>query len=139
MRRIVLISCVSEKIDQKAQAQNLYVSDLFKKSLTYARSLQPDYIFILSAEYGLVELDREIEPYNKTLKKMPKIEIEHWAELVLSKLEKYTDINTDEFIFLAGEIYRKYLISHIKNYKIPMLGLGIGKQLKWLKEKNENK
>ena len=41
-------------------------------------------------------------------------------------------LNKDEFVFLAGNNYRKFLLPHIKNYKIPMLGLGIGKQLKWL-------
>jgi hypothetical protein len=48
---------------------------------------------------------------------------------------KVVDLNTDEFVFLAGNNYRKYLLPSINNYKIPMLGLSIGKQLKWLTEK----
>ena len=39
----------------------------------------------------------------------------------------------DEFVFLAGDRYRKNLVPHMKNYSVPMKGLGIGKQLKYLK------
>ena len=61
-------------------------------------------------------------------------EIKKWADKVLEILKKQTDLERDEFVFLAGEKYRKYLIPEIKNYKIPLQGLGIGKQLKFLKE-----
>lgn len=43
------------------------------------------------------------------------------------------NFENDEVIFLAGEKYRKYLINQICNYKIPMKGLTIGKQLQFLK------
>jgi len=139
MATIVLISCVSKKLSKKAKARDLYTSPLFKYNLKYALSLSPDKIFILSAKYGLLDLDEEVEPYNKTLNKMKSKEIEKWAEDVLNQLKKVSNLDEDEFIFLAGENYRKFLISHIKNYKIPMKGLCIGKQLKWLKEKSEEK
>lgn len=135
MRKIVLISCVSKKLNKKSKAKDLYISPLFKYNLKYAQSLNPDKIFILSAEYGLLNLDEEIMPYDKTLNKMSDKEIKEWSNNVLSKLNKLTDLNEDEIIFLAGERYRKHLILHIKNYKIPLQGLGIGKQLKYLKEK----
>jgi len=135
MAKIVLISCVSKKLHHKSKAQDLYVSPLFQKNLRYAKSLNPDKIFILSAEYGLLDLNREIEPYDKTLNKMSSNEIKEWANSVLNQLQKVSDLDKDEFVFLAGNNYRKFLLPHIKNYKIPMLGLGIGKQLKWLTEK----
>ena len=31
-----------------------------------------------------------------------------------------------------------FLIAHLKNYEIPLQGLGIGKQLKWLTETGIN-
>lgn len=138
MAKIVLISCVSKKRNHKSSAQDLYVSPLFRKNLQYAKTLNPDDIFILSAEYGLLRLDEEIEPYDKTLNKMRSNEIKEWANSVLNQLKKSTDVDNDEFIFLAGNNYRKFLLQHIRNYKIPMLGLGIGKQLKWLTEKIKN-
>ncbi len=135
MKKIILISCASKKINKKIKAQDLYISALFQKNLQYAKSLNPDKIFILSAKYGLLKLDKEVEPYDKTLNKMRSYEIKEWANSVLSQLQKVVDLNKDEFVFLAGDNYRKFLLPSINNYKIPMLGLGIGKQLKWLKEK----
>ena len=41
----------------------------------------------------------------------------------------------DEFIFLAGEKYRRYIIPAIKHFQAPLQGLGIGKQLAFLKNK----
>ena len=138
MAKIVLISCVSKKLHHKSKAQDLYVSPLFQKNLKYANSLNPDKIFILSAKYGLLRLNKEIEPYDKTLNKMHSNEIKEWANYVLNQMRKSTDIENDEFIFLAGNNYRKFLLPHLKHYKIPMLGLSIGKQLKWLSKRIKN-
>ena len=92
-------------------------------------------IFILSAKYGLVDLNEEIKPYDKTLNNMNSKEIKEWANKVVNQLNKITNLENDEFIFLAGDKYRKYLTHNLKNYKIPLKGLGIGKQLQYLKEK----
>jgi len=138
MAKVVLISCVSKKLHHRSKAQDLYVSPLFKKNLRYAKSLNADDIFVLSAEYGLLRLDEEIEPYDKTLNKMRSAEIKEWASSVLNQLEKLVDLENDEFVFLAGNNYRKFLLPHIKHYEIPMKGLGIGKQLQWLSGRNKN-
>jgi len=134
MVKIVLISCVSKKQAHKSKAKDLYISPLFKYNLKFAKSFSPDKIFILSAKYGLLDLDKEIGPYNQTLNKMSQAEIKDWSKQILSDLRKEANLEKDEFIFLAGERYRKYLLPEIKNYKLPLKGLGIGKQLKFLKE-----
>ena len=64
-------------------------------------------------------------------------EIKAWSAHVLEQLKVKNDITTDEFIFLAGTNYRKYLLPHISNYQIPMEGLQIGKQLQWLTKKTQ--
>jgi hypothetical protein len=138
MEKIVLISCVSKKLPYKAKAKDLYVSTLFKYNLKYAKSLNPDKIFVLSAKYSLVDLEREIEPYNKTLNNMSSKEIRKWADCVIGHIKKEADLKEDEFIFLAGEKYRKYLLFHILNYQIPLKGLKIGEQLQYLKMKCSN-
>jgi len=138
MNQIVLISCVSKKLENKSKAKDLYLSSLFTKSLKYATSIKPDNIFILSAKYGLVGLNQEIEPYDITLNKMYPNEIKDWAKIVLNQLNKSTDLKIDEFIFLAGNNYRKHLLPEITNYKIPMEGLRIGEQLRWLTKKNKS-
>lgn len=114
MVKAVLISCVSSKLDHRAKAKDLYVSPLFKYNLKYAYALNSDMIFILSAKYGLVDLEEELDPYNQTLNDMKSAQIKLWAERVISNLKKEVNINNDEIIFLAGERYRKYLIPHIK-------------------------
>ncbi len=136
MKNIVLISCVSKKLDRKSTAENIYSSSLFKKNLTYAKSLKPNRIFILSAKHGLLKLTDEIEPYNKTLNEMRSNEIKEWSKEVINQLKSVTDLKNDEFTFLAGEKYRKYLLPELSRVKIPMKGLKIGEQLQWLTKQN---
>ncbi len=134
MRTIVLISCVSKKQPHKLKAKDLYISPLFRKNLAYARKLKPDAIYILSAKYGLLDLETEIEPYDLTLNNMPATEIKVWAGKVIKQLSEQTDVQQDHFVFLAGTKYRKYLTHHISSYEVPMEGMPIGKQLQYLSE-----
>ncbi len=138
MAKIVLISCASKKLAYSARAKDLYISTLFKLNLRYARKLKPQNIFILSAKYGLLGLDTVIAPYDKSLNKMSTLEVSGWAEKVIIQLSQYADTAADNIVFLAGEKYRKYLIQYINHYSVPMQGLGIGKQLRYLKERVDN-
>lgn len=133
MRQIVLISCVSKKLEKPAKVRDLYVSPLFKLNLAYAQSLKPDAIYILSAKYGLVPLTRALSPYNETLntKRVPEIRI--WAEKALSQLRRVADLKNDEFIFLAGERYRRFIVPNMRHARVPLKGLGLGRQLQFLK------
>lgn len=133
-KRIVLISCVSQKLPYRAKARDLYTSTLFKLNLQYAEKLAPDEIFILSAKHGLLSLEQEIEPYEQTLNNMRSSEVKAWAYNVFEQIKSVCSIDDSEFTILAGEKYRKHLLPHIKNYKIPLKGLRIGEQLKKLKE-----
>ena len=92
---IALISCVSKKLSHKAKARYLYTSPLFRLNFKFAESLKPDKIFILSAKYGLIGLDEEIEPYDKTLNMMSSDEIKKWAKNVLNQLGKITDLDNE--------------------------------------------
>jgi cytoplasmic iron level regulating protein YaaA (DUF328/UPF0246 family) len=132
MKKIILISCVSQKRSYQSKAKDLYISALFKKNLAYARRMNPDAIYILSAKYGLIDLDAEIEPYNLTLNTMSTGEIRSWADMVQQQLRQVADLQDDHFIFLAGMKYRKYLLPYLKSYQIPLEGLTIGKQLQAL-------
>jgi hypothetical protein len=138
MKKIILISCVSKKRPIKSKAQDLYISPLFKKNLQYALKQKPDQIFILSAKYGLISLDEEIEPYDLTLNNMSAKEIKNWAKRVLSDLANQADLQQDSFIFLAGAKYRKYLVSHLTHFEVPFAGLPIGKQLQQLTVQGTN-
>ncbi len=132
MGKIVLISCVKSKRARRNKASELFTSALFTKSLAYAKKLEPDAIYILSTEYGVLALDDEIEPYDNTLNGMGVADKRAWANKVLPQLKQKTDINKDEFTFLAGNNYRVYLMPHIKHCHVPMEGLRRGEQLAWL-------
>jgi hypothetical protein len=133
-KRIVLISCVSQKLPHCAKVRNLYTSALFKLSLKYAEKLAPDEIFVLSAKHGLLKLEQEIEPYEQTLSNMCSKEIKVWANHVIAQISDVCSLEDSEFTFLAGDKYRKYLLTHIGNYELPLKGLRIGEQLQKLKE-----
>ncbi|WP_296184827.1 DUF6884 domain-containing protein [uncultured Neisseria sp.] len=101
--------------------------------MQYAKEvIRADKIFILSALHGLLNLSDEVEPYNLTLNDMAVAKRKAWAEEVLKSLRENADIEKDEFVFLAGERYRQFLMPFLKNYSIPMQGLKIGMQLQWL-------
>ncbi len=102
MANIVLISCISKKLDHSAKAKDMYTSSLFKYSLKYAQKLNSDKIFILPAKYHLLYLDTGIGPYNVTLNKMPVKERKLWAEEIIRELSENADLENDKFIILAG-------------------------------------
>lgn len=138
-KQIVLISCVSKKQSQKCMAKDLYISSLFKKSWAYANKLNPDAIYILSAEHHLLHPQTPIEPYEKTLNKCKVAERKTWTEEVLKQMKaEGLDVENDKFIILAGKKYYQYLIDNkngIKNYTLPLQGKGgIGCILKYLTE-----
>jgi hypothetical protein len=134
MKKIVLIACSKSKKIKSSPAKNLYTSTLFKYSFQYASLLQPDEIFILSAKYGLLELDRIIDPYEITLGEFSVDKRKHWANIVIAELAKVADLRFDNFILLAGINYCQYLLPYLENYSRPMEGLSIGRQLQYLKK-----
>lgn len=133
MKTVVLIACAASKTPYAAPAQELYCSTLFKNGLEYAKLLKPNDIFILSARHHLVELDDVLNPYNFTLNDMKSKDIQVWADNVLEQItSKCYDLDNTQFIFLAGDKYRKFLVPKMPHHSVPMKGLGIGYQLQWL-------
>lgn len=134
MKTIVLISCVSKKLSVSAKAKELYKSALFNKSLEYAKNLNPDEIYILSAKYHLVKLDDVIEPYDLTLNKLKKEEKRKWGEEVIQQLEKVADLKQDKFIILAGKNYIEPIKHYLTYVVLPLAGMKIGERLQYLDE-----
>lgn len=132
MKKIILISCVSKKGSKKTKAKDLYESPLFLKSLAYGQKLNPDRIFILSAQHHLLDLDTEIEPYNLTLNKMSKADRTTWGDKVIEQLKKVADIKNDKFIILAGQNYLTPIQNSLTNIETPLNRKKIGKRLQFL-------
>jgi hypothetical protein len=148
MKKIVLISCVSRKGKTKVKAKDLYKGALFSNSLAYAQALDPDKIFILSALHHLLDLDKEIDPYDVTLsyvspadrKKKPNLKIltnaeaNHWATKVIKQLKTVADIKNDRFIVLAGKSYIEPIQNSLTHIEEPLNGLTQGRRLVKLKQ-----
>ena len=132
MKKIVLLSCVSKKGNQKTKAKDLYESSLFTKCLAYGQKLKPDDIYILSAKHHLLDLDTEIEPYNLTLNKMSKSDRTNWGKKVIEQLQKVADIEKDKFIILAGQNYLTPIQNSLTNIETPLNGQKIGERLRFL-------
>jgi hypothetical protein len=151
MKKIVLIACVSQKGDKKAKAKDLYKSQLFNSSLAYAYKLNPHKIFILSALHNLLDLEKEIEPYNVTLSNVPKdkrksglkilnsTEKKEWGEKVIEQLTGQADLKNDNFIILAGLEYIKPIIAAISHLTNPLKGLRQGERVKFLNDNSMEK
>jgi cytoplasmic iron level regulating protein YaaA (DUF328/UPF0246 family) len=130
---IVFLSCVKSKANNPCEAQKMYTSDLFKKSLHYAKSLKPSKIYILSAKYGLLELADVISPYEQTLNAMTEKERKIWAYKVIKQCEQKGIDFAEKTVFLCGNNYRKYVMQKFKNATAPLSKLGIGQQLQFYK------
>jgi pantothenate kinase-related protein Tda10 len=136
MATIVLLSCTKSKLDHKTPAQELYSpSPTFQKTLAYGKSLKPNAMYILSAKHHLVPLNKELAPYDLTLKDMPKDEKEKWGEEVMRQMKsRNIDPNKNKFIFLTGTEYMKPLLQYIpeSNIETPLEGKRMGERMKWL-------
>jgi hypothetical protein len=51
------------------------------------------------------------------------------------QLEEKCDMKKDTVIFLAGNNYRKFILPSCRYAEVPMKGLGLGRQLQFLKRK----
>ncbi|MFE9809231.1 DUF6884 domain-containing protein [Streptomyces sp. NPDC005227] len=61
---LVVIPCGSRKLGRRAPAGDLYVGSYHRACRRAAEALEPGRLLILSARYGLLDLDDVIEPYD---------------------------------------------------------------------------
>ena len=130
----VLISCSKSKLPTKAPARELYKGDLFQKAVAWAERHQHPW-FIVSALYGLVTPDQELNPYDFTLKQLRSREREAWGQRAISELYKHAATGSHAFLIMP-ELYRRNiqtaLLQHGITYENPVEGLRIGQQKSWL-------
>jgi hypothetical protein len=149
---IYLVACAETKVPRPHKAKDLYISPLFKGSRAYVErriaATGGDW-FVLSALHGLLDPESVTRPYNNTLVGANKGRRERWARQVVTDIGVHYGLQTrwagkpplvwtqTHFVFLAGEVYREFLIPLLEaegaTTCVPMQGLGIGKQLQYLK------
>lgn len=137
-KKIVLVSCTSdkEKSNKPIPARDLYgKSSRFEKKIKYAESLQPDMILILSGKHGVVELNQPLDYYDHYLGDESRAYQKEWANRVLDQLEDNgCDLKNDVFIILASELYYHDLIPYMSKYELPMKGVNMYEDQKWLND-----
>jgi 5'-3' exonuclease len=133
-KRVCLVSCSADKTEFEANAEDLYISALFKKSRAWAE-LAGEPWYILSAKYGMVSPDTSLRPYDTSLKNVSPQERERWGDQVMSQLGKVAS-PPDLVFLLAGSTYSAAILKRLVDagYRVaqPLEGMSIGKRLRWL-------
>ena len=114
-------------------------STLFRGAYSYAKRTY-DVVAILSAKYGLLLPEDQINPYDLTLKTMSTKERIEWASRVFKQMKERLNLNKIKRAFFhAGKEYREHLIPQLEMIGIkclvPLQGLSFGQQLAWYKRK----
>ncbi len=135
----ILLGCVKTKADRPLPARDLYVSELFRRRRAYADGSGVPW-WVLSAEYGLVEQDTVIAPYDTQIAKRPLAERRALASAVGRDLEsalgtlagKRIEIHAGvEYVETVGPTLRAAGTEIVR----PLQGLGFGEQLQWYGER----
>ena len=138
---IVFISCTAKKKHYQCKAKEMYSeSTWFRHAFRYAKYITGGggNIYILSAKYGLLEPDKIISPYNQTLHAAKVSSIRSWSKTVYRQMiENHINFN-DQAMFLCGKNYRRFLMPLFKKASAPLSHMGIGKQVSWLKQHEED-
>ena len=141
MSRLVVAQCGGKKIWKDrpemgtVPAQEAYTSTYFKKQRAYAEQFGDEWM-ILSAKYGFLKPEDNIEDYNVTFKKKstgPISSSELAGQIKRMKLGSY-----DEIVVLGGKEYLEATNKAFEgtNAKIvaPFEGLQIGKRMRAINE-----
>jgi hypothetical protein len=146
VKTIILVSCCAEKLPHRAQAQELYQSQLFKACRTYAEDSGHDWL-ILSALHNVLRPSDIVEPYDVEMPTKRRF-AEMWGSKTAAELLDATGAAPTRFICLAGEKYTAHLAwitGSMRNsqfypngnlFEQPLQGMPIGQRLRWLKQQN---
>ena len=132
---VILVSCANTKLSAPAQAQDLYVSDGFRKRRHYAEALGVRW-FILSAEHGLLAPGALVEPYDVALADQPASFRRAWGEWVVVKLVRELGSLTGAMVEVhASEAYAAAIRQPLQRAGAalhePLRGLAQGERLSW--------
>jgi hypothetical protein len=132
MTTIALVACTRRKHREAMQARDLYAaSRWFQAARAYAE--QHDAWYILSARYGLVFPEQQINPCQESLHSMSASRRHNWANRVWERLT-HTNLPYDAtFVLLAGRVYREPLMALIEwagyTWQAPLARYGYARQI----------
>ena len=125
---VVLIGCGAKKRSGRHKAGDLYVGEYFKLCRSLALLLVPtENVFVMSAKYGILSLDREVESYDLKVTNLSSNAYNRWKQ----KIRKFVlDKKQDGFtpVFICGKSY----YDDLPGIKVLPV-MGIGKQMQWMR------
>ena len=123
---LVITACTAEKLGNtpkvRAKAKDMYQGRMFKLVRKLCERMGWDYV-IISAKYGLIFPDEEIEGYEQFLKTKQDREI--IKPKVLSRLSKILP-NYENILVIAGQNYRKIIQQATDNRFLVLQAIGYG-------------
>ena len=139
MSALYLVSCVAGKAAGPRPARDLYTSDWFLKARAYVESTGGRWL-ILSALYHCVSPDTVLAPYDFSLIQADsndRIRRQVWSNTTADLIARSVFHGTP-IVILAGHAYREFLTPALEKrgfpVTVPMAGLGIGQQKRWMME-----
>lgn len=133
---VALIGCSATKLQRPAPARELYRGNLFKLSVAYAERRRIPWQ-VLSAKWGVVDPDQELEPYDLDFSRLTYAEREDWRKRVGEHLAAAYPVGTT-FVWLCGALYLGALsfVPRPGEYKHeePLQGMQIGERMRSLKK-----
>jgi hypothetical protein len=141
MVHVALVGCSKLKREGTHRARDLYKSPLFRKSLVYAEYVSK-HVYILSARYDLLELNREVSDYDEHLGDKPTDVRLAWAMRIIDELVEKHGCSL-KITLLAGHLYTRPIKQALRasacrwTINEPMQGLSVGERLRWLNERTD--
>jgi len=127
MKTLVIVTCVKEKLNGSFKAEDLYISDLFKKMRHFVEIYDYDWR-IISAKHGLIDPEDIIESYeDESLDQFKLLQGKQTTNLKTKKdalrqiiEEQLEPILKDynRIILMCGKNYRDVILPLLKEKKV---------------------
>ena len=127
MKTLVIVTCVKEKLNGSFKAEDLYISDLFKKMRHFVEIYDYDWR-IISAKHGLIDPEDIIESYeDESLDQFKLLQGKQTTNLKTKKdalrqiiREQLEPILKDynRIILMCGKNYRDVILPLLKEKKV---------------------
>jgi hypothetical protein len=133
---IGLVACSKTKLDRRAPARDLYASPMFRLSLAYAEA-RCERVYVASAAHDLLELDRELAPYDRTMADLSPVQRQLFGAAIVRGLVDRHGWDFD-LLVLAGAAYVDPIARALARLGAglrliePLRGMQIGERLSFL-------
>lgn len=123
---LVIVPCGGKKADHSARAGQMYLGSYHRACRAAAERMGARRVLILSALYGLLELDTWIDPYDLRMGNPGSVTV----HVVRHQAYELGELEATDVTVLAGAAYRKVAQQVWPHAATPLDGVGgIGKQL----------